>query len=87
MKTTIAFAVAALFASGTALAQNDQPQQPKNAPINVAQAPAGGMAMGAGGAAGGVAGTALSGTAIVGIGAGVSLVGAAAGGNSSTTNH
>jgi hypothetical protein len=86
MKASIVVAVAVLFATGSALAQNVQPQQAKKATIRVAQAPAGGMAAGAGEAAG-VAGTTLSGGAFVAIGAGVSLVGAASGGNNSTTNH
>jgi len=80
MKTTTAIAVAAMFAAGSAFAQNVQPTK---APVQVAQA--GGMAAGAGGATGAV-GTALSATGVVAVAAGTALVLGASGSNS-TTNH
>lgn len=89
MKSSIAIAVAALFVTGTAFAQN---VETKKAPTQVAQsqavqvAQAGGAAMGAGAATGGVAGTTLSASAIVAIGAGTAVVVGASGSNS-TTNH
>jgi len=87
MKTSIAIAVAAMFAAGSAFAQNVQPEK---APVKVAQQQVaqagGGMAAGAGGATGGVVGTTLSATGIVAVGAGTALV-VGASGASSTTNH
>ena len=60
MKASIAIAVAALFAAGSAFAQSAQPQNTKApakvAPQQIAQA-GGGMATGAGGATGGAVGT------------------------------
>ena len=89
MKASIAIAVAALFAAGSAFAQSAQPQNTKapakGAPQQIAQA-GGGMATGAGGATGGVGGTSLSAPAVVAIGAGTALVGGASGGTSAT-NH
>ncbi|MGH8739072.1 MAG: hypothetical protein ACREVC_17095 [Burkholderiales bacterium] len=89
MKTSIAIAVAALFAAGTAFAQGAQPQNNKApvkaAPQQVAQA-SGGMSAGASGATG-VAGTTLSSTAIVAITAGAALVVGASGSNTTTTHH
>ena len=89
MKTSIAIAVAAFFAAGSAFAQSAQPQNTKApvkvAPQQIAQA-GGGMATGAGGATGGVVGTGLSATAVVAIGAGTALV-VGASGSTSTTSH
>lgn len=89
MKSTLVIAVAALFATGTAFAQNVQTQS-KKAPVQVAQQQVaqanGGMAAGAGGATGGTVGTGLSATAVVAIGAGTALV-VGASGSTSTTNH
>jgi len=82
MKTTIAIAVAAMFAAGSAFAQNVQPTK---APVQVAQA-GGGMAAGAGGATGGVVGTTLSATGVVAVAAGTALA-LGASGSTSTTNH
>jgi len=81
MKTTTAIAVAAMFAAGSAFAQNVQPTK---APVQVAQA-GGGMAAGAGEATGAV-GTALSATGVVAVAAGTALV-LGASGSTSTTNH
>jgi len=88
MKTSMAIAVAAMFASGTAFGQSVQPQTSK-APVKVAQQQVaqtgGGMAMGAGEATG-VAGTSLSATGIVAVAAGTAVV-VGASGSTSTTNH
>jgi len=81
MKTTTAIAVAAMFAAGSAFAQNVQPTK---TPVQVAQA-GGGMAAGAGGATG-VVGTTLSATGVVAVAAGTALV-LGASGSTSTTNH
>jgi len=87
MKTSMAIAVAAMFAAGSAFAQN---VQPRKTPVQVAQQQiaqaGGGMAAGAGGATGGVVGTSLSATGVVAVGAGTALV-LGASGSSSTTNH
>lgn len=89
MKASIAIAVVAALATGTAFAQSVQPQNNK-APVQVAQQQVaqagGGMATGAGGATGGVVGTGLSATAVVAIGAGTALV-VGASGSTSTTSH
>ena len=84
MKCSIAIAIAALFATGTAFAQTVQPTT-KKAPVQVAQS-GGGAAIGAGGATGGVAGTGLSATGVVAVAAGVAVV-VAGSGSTSTTNH
>ena len=89
MKSTLVIAVAALFATGTAFAQNGQTKSSK-APVKVAQQQVaqagGGMAAGAGGATGGVVGTTLSATGIVAVGAATALV-VGASGSTSTTSH
>jgi len=85
MRICIAVAIAALFATGSAFAQNDQ-QQPKKAPTQVAQASGGGMATGAGEATG-VAGTGLSAGGVVAVAAGAAVVVAASGSNNSTVRH
>ena len=77
MKSRIAFAIAALLASGSAFAQDAQPTG-KKGPAQVAQAGAGGASNGAGEATG-AASAGLSAGAIVAIGAGVALVVAASG--------
>lgn len=77
MKSSTAFAIAALFATAAALAQTDEPQ-PRTAPTRVAQAGGGGAATGAGEATG-AAGAGLSAGAIVAIAAGVAVVVAASG--------
>ena len=83
MKSTTAVAIAALFATGTAFAQNDQPQAQK-APTQVAQA-GGGASTGAGAATGAAGG--LSTGTLIAIGAGAAVVVAATRNNETTTHH